>query len=825
MCDAMAEVIESAIEKEMQTSYIDYAMSVIVGRALPDARDGLKPVQRRILYSMYKLNNTHNQPTKKSARIVGECMGKYHPHGDAAIYEALMRMAQPFTLNHKLVDGQGNIGSIDGDPPAAARYTEARLSKLGEELLEDIDKDTVKMVSNFDNTETEPLTLPSKVPTLLLNGSSGIAVGVATNILPHNLGEICDAISAYIQNKEITIEQLANYIKGPDFPTGGIVFYNSGLYSSYLTGRGSVTIRGAVKVEESKSGSTIIITEIPFNVNKAQLVQQIAELAKSKKIQGVSGIRDESGKEGIRILVELRKDGNADYIINLLYAHTQLQITNPVMNIAVLDNSLLTVNLRQFIEIFVDYRFEVVTKRTKFNLASCEERLHIVEGLLIATDNINEVISLIKSSDDTKAARAALVRAYSISERQANAILDMKLSRLTSLEASSLRTEQTDLNLKIKQYKEALGSPDIIYSIINEETSYVKQHYATPRRTQIERSELPIEIEQEDLIEDTDTTILLTSNNYMKRLPVKSYKMQERGGKGTRAIELKEGDFAKQTLYCRTKDTLLSISTKGRAYWIKAYRVPEGDRYSVGKAAINLFQLQEGEKVEKLINTREFANSFIVFVTEHGLIKRVRAEKFSHQRVSGIKAVPLRENDSLADACISEGKSELFVSTKSGKSIRFSETELRPASRASHGVRGIRIKQNDSITNVIAVGSSDYVMSITERGFGKVTELGRYRLQHRGGGGVLNIKINDKTGNVVKSLKVSNSDSVLLISSVGISIQFPVSSIRKTGRAASGVRMMRLEKGSRVVDAQIVKGEQQKESLGDPTETPPNNGI
>lgn len=541
-------------------------------------------------------------------------------------------------------------------------------------------------------------------------------------------------------------------------------------------------------------------------------MEQIAALAKAKKLQGVTSIRDESGKEGIRIAIELRKDANADYILNLLYAHTQLQITVPVMNIAVMDNSLLTLNLRQFIKIFVDYRFGVVTNRTRFDLMACQDRLHIVDGLLIATANINEVVTLIKKSEDTKVARSSLMTVYSISEKQANAILDMKLSKLTSLEASSLKTEQADMNAKVRQYTETLADPDLIYAIIKDETDYIKQHYAVPRHTKIERSELPVEIEQEDLIEDTDTTIILTGNNYIKRLPAKSYKLQERGGRGIRAIELKEGDFAKQTLYCKTKDMLLAISTKGRAYWMKAYRIPEGDRYGVGKAAINLFKLQDGEKIDTIINTREFLDSFMVFVTEKGVIKRVRAEKFSHPRVNGINAIPIREGDCLADVCVSDGRSELFISTTSGKSIRFAEQELRPTSRTAHGVRGIRVRHNDKVTNVIPVTGTDYVMSVTEKGFGKVTELGLYRLQHRGGGGVLNIKANDKTGRVVKSLRVKDSDSILLISSTGISIQFPVSSVRKTGRAASGVRMMRLEPGSAVVDAQVISDAQQPQT-------------
>ena len=803
----MAEAIDSSIEKEMQTSYIDYAMSVIVGRALPDARDGLKPVQRRILYAMYKVNNVHSQPTKKSARIVGEVMGKYHPHGDVAIYEALVRMAQPFSMNHTLVDGQGNMGSIDGDPPAAQRYTEVRLSKLAEEILEDIERESVPFVPNFDNTETEPVTLPSKVPNLLINGSSGIAVGVATNIMPHNLIEVCDAILAYVDNREITSEQLTKYIKGPDFPTGGTVFYNNALYSSYLTGRGSVTVRGNSTIEETKSEKSIIITEIPHNVNKAQLTADIAHLAKDKKIVGITNIRDESGKEGIRIAIELKKDANPEYILNLLYAHTQLQVTNPVMNIAVMDNSLLTLNLRQFIKIFVDYRFGIVTNRVKFELRTCEERLHIVKGLLIATDNINAVIALIKKSEDTKAARLALIAAYQISEKQANAILDMKLSKLTSLEASSLRTEQADLDTKITQFNLTLANPPMIYDIVKEETLYIKEHYGIPRRTRIEGSELPLEIEQEDLIEDTDTTIILTSNDYVKRMPVKSYKLQERGGRGVKAIELKEGDFAKQILDCRTKDTLLAMSTKGRAYWVKAYQIPEGDRYGSGKAAINLFKLQEGEKIEVLINTREFAGSFIVFITSRGTIKRVHAEKFAKPRSNGVNAIPLAANEELADVCVSRGGTELFVSTVLGKSIRFAEDDIRAMSRMAHGIRGIRLKGEDRVVNIAPVSKSDLIMSVTEKGFGKITELGKYRLQHRGGGGVLNIKANAKTGRVVKSLKVADTDTVLLISSNGISIQFPVSSVRKTGRSASGVRIMRLDQGSQVVDAQVIGGQ------------------
>ena len=803
----MPEIIETQIEKEMQSSYIDYAMSVIVGRALPDARDGLKPVQRRILYAMYKLNNVHSQQTKKSARIVGEVMGKYHPHGDMAIYDALVRMAQPFTMKHTLVSGQGNMGSIDGDPPAAQRYTEVKLSKIAEEMLNDLEKESVAFTQNFDNTEVEPVVLPAKLPNLLLNGSSGIAVGVATNILPHNINEVCDAIAAFVDNRDIKPEELMSYIKGPDFPTGGIVFYNNQLYSSYMTGRGSVTIRGKTEIEETKTRKSIVIIEIPYNVNKAVLAETIGRLIRDKIIQGIADIRDESSKDDIRLVLDLKKDVSVDYILNLLYKHTQLQITSPVMNIAVLNNALLTMNIRQFIKVFVDHRFDVITKRTIYDLNVAKDRMHIVKGLVIAMENIDEVVSLIKSSQDTKDARSALMEKYKLSEKQASAILDMKLSRLTSLEVSSLKAEEKNLEIKIEELTSILADNLKVYHIIKEETLHIKNTYGIERKTKIEVSELPPTIENEDLIEDMDITILLTNNNYLKRMNMKSYKVQDRGGRGVKAIELKEGDFAKQTLYCKNKDTLMVFSNLGRAYWIKAYMVPEGDRYSSGKAAINLIKMRDGEHIERVINTKEFIGKFITFVTSKGVIKRVRGEKFAKPRSNGINAIPLRDGDALADVCISNGESQIFLSTKNGKSIRFNESDIRLMSRMAHGIRGIRLKDNDSVVNIISVSEKDYVMSITEKGYGKITELDKYRLQYRGGGGVLNIKISDKTGMVVKSLKVSENDTALLISSNGISIQFPVSSVRKTGRAASGVRIMRLEAKNSVVDAQIISPE------------------
>ncbi len=800
----MGDTIESNIEKEMQSSYIDYAMSVIVGRALPDARDGLKPAHRRILYAMYKLNNTHDQPTKKSARIVGEVIGKYHPHGDMAVYDTLIRMAQTFSMNHTLVEGQGNMGSIDGDPPAAQRYTEVRLSKIADEMLADIEKASVPFVPNFDNVEEEPTLLPAKIPNLLLNGASGIAVGVATNIMPHNLSELCDAIIAYIKNHEITSEELLQFIQGPDLPTGGIIFYDNALLSSYITGRGTVTIRGKYNLEKTKNKTAIIITEIPYTINKATMVETIADLVKNKKITGISAMRDESGKEGIRVVIELRQDADTDVVLNTLYKHTQLEISLPVMNIAVIGNNLVTLNLKQFLKIFVDHRIDVIRKRTNYDLNVASERLHIVDGLLVAVNDIDKIITIIKKSADVKAARTTLIEKYSISDKQANAILDMRLSKLTSLETDSLTKEKNELTKGITDLKEILADENKIYGIIEQETKYLKTKYGRERRTTIEKNVPEKEFNREDLITDAETTVILTNNNYMKRIATKVYRSQDRGGKGVIAIQLKEGDYVKQIASCMLKDHLLIISNKGRAYWLKAYMVPEESRYGVGKAAVNLVKLIEGEKVESIINTRIFADSYLTFITSKGKIKKIKAEKFARPRSNGIKAIPILEGDELADVCLSDGKSELFIATRAGKALRFKESDIRPMGRGAHGVRGIRLNANDKVVNVLAAKEQDLIASITENGFGKASELNKYRLQRRGGKGVINLKTKEKTGYVVRVLKVENKDNIILINSKGISITFPVEAVRVTGRAASGVRLMKLDPGAIIVDAQSI---------------------
>ncbi|MGC8568007.1 MAG: DNA gyrase subunit A [Candidatus Micrarchaeia archaeon] len=800
----MAEIIKFPLEKEMQSDYIDYAMSVIISRALPDARDGLKPAQRRILYAMYVLRNTHDQPTKKSARIVGDVIGKYHPHGDEAVYEALARMAQDFTMNYPLVQGQGNMGSIDGDPPAAQRYTEVRLSRIAEEMLKDLDKEAVSMVPNFDGTEIEPVVLPSKIPNLFLNGASGIAVAFTTSIMPHNLGELCDAIVAYIDKPDITSEQLINYVKAPEFPTGGVVFYNESLKQSYITGKGSVTIRGVSRIEENKNRHTIIITEIPYTVNKASLVEQIAKLVKDKVLTEIVGLKDESSKAGIRITIELKKEANIDYVMNMLYKHTQLEITLPIANVAVINNRLVTLNLQQYIKIFVEHRISVIRNRTIYDLRIASDRLHIIEGLIKALYNIDSVVNIIKSASDIKDAKAKLIAAYELSEKQATAILDMKLSKLTHLETSALEQEKAMLVSDINNYNEILSSNLKILEIIKKESEELKAMYSTERKTKIEAWEEYKEIDREDLINDEDVTITLTRNGYLKRMNTNVYKRQARGGKGVIAMQFKEGDSAKEIIYCRSKDFLLMFTNTGRLYWLKAYKVPEESRYSVGKSAVNLIKLGENEQIEKIISIRDFSGKYITLVTRKGIIKRMPASFFSKPRGAGIRAISINEEDSFADAAISDGSSQIFIATALGKAIRFDEHNIRSMGRSAAGVRGIRLSKEDEVVNLIMVKQDSLIATISEKGYGKVTEASAYRLQHRGGSGVINMKVNDKTGRVVKVLEIRGDSNLLLLSSVGSSIMINAGSVRKTGRSASGVRLMNISGDAKVIDAQEV---------------------
>ncbi len=797
----MQEIIPISLEDELQSSYIDYAMSVIISRAIPDARDGLKPVQRRILYTMHNLKNFHNTPTKKSARIVGECMGKFHPHGDTAIYDALTRLAQDFSTNHLLVEGQGNMGSIDSDPPAAMRYTEVRLQKLAEEMLDDIDKETVEFVPNFDNTENEPLILPSKIPNLLINGATGIAVGVATSIPPHNLGEVCDAVIHRIDKKESTADDMLNIIKGPDFPTGGIAVMSQNAYNGYKFGRGQMSIKAKAEIDDKQR--RIIIKEIPYNVNKSNLMQTMAELAREKRITGLRDIRDESDKHGIRIIVDFKEEGSGEQILNMLYKYTQLQVTFPIINLAIIGKSLKSLNILQIIDTFIGHRRDVVLRRSKYELMVARDRLHIVEGLLIAIGSIDRIIATIKASSEISDARTNLMSGFNLTEKQSNAILDMKLSRLTHLENNSLNKEKGDLEGKVKYYEGVIASPDAVDGIIKSETEDLKKRFSRPRRTEIQYSEEESEIQDEDMISNDKVTVLLTNEGYVKRLALSNYREQARGGKGIISINLKEGDFAKQILSCNNKDYVIGITNLGRAYWIKAYRVPEGGRYSEGKAIVNLVDTKD-EKIINIFTVNQFTDSKIVFLTRKGIVKKLKAELFSKPRSNGVRAINLNEGDHVADVQMYSGEKYLIISTSKGKSIKFKEDDLRYIGRTAIGVRGIRLKGDDTARNIIAANEAGSIFTVTENGYGKITEISKYREQARGGGGVINLKANPKTGNVARSLFLKGDETIVLINSKGVSITFQTSEVRVTGRAASGVRLMHVSPGIRVVDAAVL---------------------
>lgn len=1049
----MSKVIDVPLEDELQTSYIDYAMSVIIGRAIPEARDGLKPVQRRILYAMYKMNNIHNQPTKKSARIAGEVMGKYHPHGDIAIYDAMVRMAQDFSLSYLLVEGQGNMGcftidtkikltdsrdidfgqlieeqakgkkhwtfsfnhksnkieiaeikkprltrknaeiievvldneerirctpdhrfmlkngkykkakdlrngeslmplyiqsyaffrekvtqniknsnrrrlegnpnlmkelaqrakqslhqkwkdpiykqqvikskilryvshlisvnseitpniyefkrkndgtprlkkaleyfssfeqivieaksynhkvkevifllerqdvydltvekwhnfalasgifvhnSIDGDPPAAMRYTEVRLTKLAGELLKDIEKDTVDVVPNFDNTEKEPWVLPAKFPNLLINGASGIAVGVATNMPPHNLVEVCDAIVYALDHKEANVEDMLGIIKGPDFPTGGTALISENSLNGYRYGRGQLVIRAKTEIDEKRN--RILVKEIPYNTNKSTIIQSIAQLVREKRITGIKDIRDESDIKGINIVIELKQDEAPEHILNSLYRHTQLEITYPIINLAVVGKTLKSLNILQLINTFIDHRKDIILKRSKFDLNVAQDRLHIVEGLLIAIKDIDDLIKLIRQSEDTSDARKGIMSAYKLSEKQANAILDMKLSRLTHLENDSLNTEKTDLQKKIQYFTEIINDPIKIQDIIKEETKEIQKQYGKPRKTVIVHADETMEIKDEDVISNEPVTVILTNTGYVKRMGTKEYKEQARGGKGIISINLKEGDYVKQIITCNNKDYIVCVTNAGRAYWLKAYNVPESGRYAEGKAIVNLLNIKD-EKIVNLLNIKDFKNSKIVFLTGKGLIKKMKAELFSRPRSSGIRAITLNITDEIVGTIVYSGEKYIIIVTKNGKAIKFDEAKLRFTGRSAIGVRGIRISNLDIAQDIIAANESGSILTVTENGYGKVTPITKYRTQSRGGKGVINLKVSKKTGRVSRSLYVQNEANLILINSQGKSITMPLSSIRITGRAASGVRLMRLEENSKIADAKLLEKE------------------
>jgi len=798
----MSQINKRAIEQEVSQSYLDYAMSVIIGRALPDVRDGLKPVHRRILYSMYELNNTADKPYKKSARIVGEVLGKYHPHGDASIYSSLVRMAQDFSMRYPLVDGQGNFGSIDGDNAAAMRYTEVRLEKITQELLEDIDKQTIDFVPNFDGTLKEPLVLPAKIPNLLINGSSGIAVGMATNIPPHNLGEICDGVIYLIKNPNAQIEELNNIIKGPDFPTGGEISSKARILQAYKTGKGTITIKGIAQISEKNSKKIIKITQIPFGVNKASLVFEIATLIKEKRLEGAADVLDLSNKEGIEIVIFLKKDADPNVVLSNLYAKTSLQITFGIINLALVDGQPKILNLKEMLFEFISFRREIITKRTKYLLAVAEDKKHILDGLVIALNNLDNVIEIIKKSKTTLAAKEKLMNNFSLTEKQAEAILDMKLSKLTELEQENIKKDVEELEKNIKYYKEILANKELVDQLIIQEMQEIKQEYADERRTLISQEEEK-EFDYKELIADEPIAIILTNKDYVKAIPLDEYKTQKRGGKGVIGSQTKEEDIIKDVLISRTHDTILFFTASGMVHWLEAYKIPLASRYALGKPVVNLLDIKE-DKIAAMIGLRSLNNKeYLLMATAKGIIKRTPLEEYSKPRRGGIKAIKLKENDELISVLKSPGNTQIMLGTAKGFCIKFSEEEVREIGRVAQGVKGIELREGDRVV-AMTLCDKPTILTVCENGYGKRTKIEEYRLQGRGGYGIINIKTSPRNGQVVALKAVSDENEILLLSTKSHAIRIPVSNIPVIGRNTQGVRLMKLEENEKIVALEYI---------------------
>lgn len=805
------KVVPVLIEDEMKNSYIDYAMSVIVGRALPDARDGLKPVHRRILYSMYEAGITHDKPYKKSARVVGDVLGKYHPHGDYAVYESIVRMVQEFSLRYPLIDGQGNFGSIDGDSAAAMRYTEARMSRVSDEMLQDLEKETVLMIPNYDGSLQEPTVLPAKLPNLLINGSTGIAVGMATNMAPHNLGEVVDATLMLIDNPSSTIHDLMTVLKGPDFPTGGTILGMHGIREAYETGRGRIQLRAVANIEEiRKDKNAIIVSEIPYQVNKSKLIEDIALLVREKKIVGISDLRDESDRDGIRVVIEISRGTDPNVVLNQLYKHTQMQTTFGIINLALVDNVPLELDLKRILQIYLEHRIEIIQKRTQFQLKKAEERAHILRGLKIALDHLDAVISLIRASRTVEEARSGLIANFGLDEIQAKAILDMRLQKLTGLERQKVEDEYAELMRLIAEYMSIIESDEKKYGIIKSELSELKQKYNNERRTQIKASH--VELDLEDLIPQEDVVVTITNSGYVKRLPVSTYSQQRRGGKGVIGMETKEEDFVENIFVASSHDYILFFTNKGRLYWKKVYEIPEGSRQSKGKAIVNLLELGEGEYVTAMIPVTEFSDDRYLFMaTRSGTVKKSSLSDFSNPRKGGIIAVTLLEDDELVNVAQTDGSKDMVLVSRHGKAIRFSEADVRPMGRSAQGVRGIKLEQGDKVVSLDVVDENSTLLTITENGFGKRTEFGEYRTMHRGGMGVITIVTSLRNGPVVNVKAVREEDEVMITSSEGIVIRIPVKDIRVQGRNTQGVKIMDVRQGDKVVGVARIEPENGEE--------------
>lgn len=800
------KIIKVDIEKEMKKSYIDYAMSVIVSRALPDVRDGLKPVHRRILYAMDGLGLTPDKPFRKSAYIVGEVMGKYHPHGDASIYDALVRMAQDFSLRYRMVNGHGNFGSVDGDSPAAMRYTEAKMPKLAVEMLADIDKNTVDFMPNYDEKLMEPTVLPAKIPNLLVNGSSGIAVGMATNIPPHNLTEVINAIVKLIEEDNVTDEDLMVEVKGPDFPTGGLILGREGIKDCYKTGRGKITVRAKAEIEEHGNGRyRIIVTELPYQVNKARLIENIADLVKDKRIDGISDLRDESDREGMRIVIELKRDANANVVLNQLYKNTQMQDTFGAIMLALVDNKPKILTLRQMLECYIDHRKSVIVRRTKFDLDKALARAHILEGLKIALDYIDEVIAIIRAAYDD--AQERLMKRFNLTEIQANAILEMKLRTLSGLQREKIEEEYDQLMKQIERFRAILASEKLVCDIVKDELLEIKAKYGDERRTQIIAAEG--EFETEDLIKEETTVVALTHFGYIKRVPISTYKTQRRGGKGITGIQTREEDFVEQLFVTSTHDMIMFFTNKGKVYRLKGYEVPEAGRTAKGTAIVNLLQLDGDEKVTAVIPIHAFAEGqYLLMATKNGIIKKTNLMEYNSSRKVGLQAISLKDDDELIDVRLTDGERNIVMVTHEGMSITFSETDVKSAGRIAQGVIGIRLDKDDYVVGMEPIYSDKgYLLAITEHGFGKRTELTEYRVQTRAGKGVITYKTTPKTGKVVGIKVVNDDDEVMLITDDGIIIRLDVENISVLGRSTQGVTLMRTNDGGKVVSIAKVTSE------------------
>ncbi|MBE6199849.1 MAG: DNA gyrase subunit A [Rikenellaceae bacterium] len=821
--ELVGKIIPINIEEEMKTAYINYSMSVIVSRALPDVRDGLKPVHRRILFDMsHELNLYSDKPTRKSARIVGDVLGKFHPHGDSSVYEAMVRMAQEWAMRYPLVEGQGNFGSMDGDKAAAMRYTEARMQKITDEVMADIDKDTIDWTKNFDDTIDEPTVLPTKIPLLLVNGASGIAVGMATNMAPHNLGEVVDACCAYIDNPECECEELLKYVKGPDFPTGALIYGYEGAKQALLTGRGRVIMRARTEIETTPSGrECIVVTEIPYMVNKAEMIKKIGQMVNEKKLDGISYINDESDRKGLRVVIFVKKDASANVVLNTLFKNTELQTSFAVNNIALVNGRPMLLNLKDMIKHFVEHRHDVVVRRTRFDLKKAQDRMHIVQGLLIAQDNIDEVVHIIRSSKSVDIAKQTLQERFGLSEIQSAAIVEMRLRQLTGLEREKLEAERAELERQINYYQDVLASVDMQMQIIKDELQEIKQKYGDERRSEIVYSSE--EFNPEDFYADDDMVITISHMGYIKRTPLAEYRTQNRGGVGVKGSATRDEDFIEHIYVASMHNTMIFFTEKGRCYWLKVYDIPEGARSSKGRAIQNIIQIEPDDTVRAYINTKNLGdeeyinNNYIVMCTREGVVKKTRLKEYSRPRQNGVNAIVIREGDQLLEAKITSGSAEIMIAARGGKAIRFNEEKVRPIGRTGQGVRGIELDEGDEVIGMICIepDAKKDVLVLSENGYGKRTDLDEYRVTNRGGKGVKTINITEKTGDLVSIQAVTDDNDLMIINRSGVTIRTKVDQIRLAGRATQGVKIINLREGDVIASVMAVPVSEDEESAAD----------